>query len=761
MSSLTYGRLLSRLRFSRHFAASLNPRRSIRTRIGLAIGSVALLLSILASLLVGYTVSEQIKVNVGQSLAELAYQMTDKLDRGMFERYRDLQILSTLNAIRALDSDLLEQRTLLEKLQSTYPDYAWIGLADNQGIVQASTGKLLEGKSVSQSPWFINGQKAPYVGDVHEALKLASLLPNPSREPLRFVDVAVPVLDLQGNPRGVLAAHLSWTWSKEVQTSLLRSLQSRNTQMFILRQDGNPLLGPPGFNAQPQAKTSSTKPLSLTSIKAAQRGLNSYSIETWSDDKTYLTGFARSSGYRNYPGLGWLVLVRQKTDVAFAPAQRLQQQIFEWNVTLGGLFAVLGWLVANRITKPMVAIAAAADRIRQGNTTVEIPVLQGQDETANLSKSLNTLVSTLTQQENDLKANNQQLQLKIRALVQAQKALRSSEERLRLALDVARMGIWDWNIQSNQVTWSHNYEILFGLTPGTFGETYEAFLEYVHPQDRQLVAEAITSCFEQKVFYSHEFRVVWSDGSVHWMAAAGQVFYDETGTTAVRIIGITIDITQRKQAAEQVKASLHEKEVLLKEIHHRVKNNMQIICSLLNLQASSLENPQTLELLQESQNRVASMALVHEQLYQSEDLARIDFAEYTQNLAANLFNSYDISLDGIALKINVEHVFLSVDAAIPCGLIITELVSNSLKYAFSPGKLGEICIELYPDNDNQLTFSVSDNGIGFPQDLNFHDTETLGLQIVTALTGQLSGTIELENKFGTKFKITFPNEIAI
>lgn len=149
------------------------------------------------------------------------------------------------------------------------------------------------------------------------------------------------------------------------------------------------------------------------------------------------------------------------------------------------------------------------------------------------------------------------------------------------------------------------------------------------------------------------------------------------------------------------------------------------------------------------------MALVHEQLYQSEDLARIDFAEYIENLAANLLSSYDVNSDAIALKINVEPIHLSVDVAIPCGLIINEIVTNSLKYAFPLGKSGEICIDFHSDNNNQLLLSVSDNGIGLPPDFDIQDTETLGLQLVTALTGQLSGTIELNRNFGTEFKITF------
>jgi PAS domain S-box-containing protein len=355
----------------------------------------------------------------------------------------------------------------------------------------------------------------------------------------------------------------------------------------------------------------------------------------------------------------------------------------------------------------------------------------------------------------DHKGANRKLKTEIIERKRTEKKLRRSEERLRLALKVAPTGTWDWNILTNQVTWSHNYELLFGLTPGTFGDTYECVLEYIHPQDRKLLVQAVRCCLDQKVCYDHEYRVVWPDGSIRWMAGKGEVFYDETGTQAVRMIGITTDITQRKQTAKQLKESLYEKEVLLKEIHHRVKNNMQVICSLLNLQSASISDPQTLEILQEGQNRVASMALVHEQLYQSEDLARIDFAEYVENLAANLLSSYHVNSDRIALKINVEHIHLSVDVAIPCGLIINEIVTNSLKYAFPLGKSGEICIEFHSDNNNQLLLSLSDNGIGLPPDFDIQNTETLGLKLVTALTGQLSGTIVLNRNVGTEFKITF------
>lgn len=242
-----------------------------------------------------------------------------------------------------------------------------------------------------------------------------------------------------------------------------------------------------------------------------------------------------------------------------------------------------------------------------------------------------------------------------------------------------------------------------------------------------------------------------------WFSVTTDPVFDERGafTGAVYIVA---DITDRKWAAEQIKAALREKEVLLKEIHHRVKNNMQVICSLLNLQSGLSEDPHILEILQQCQNRVTSMALVHEQLYQSENLALIDFAKYIQNLVDNLFSSYDVSSEVIDLKININNIHLNLDAAIPCSLIINELISNSLKYAFIPGTKGEICIRFEPGNNNHLLLSISDNGIGFPQYLDFQNTKTMGLQLVNALTAQLSGIIELNRTMGTEFQIKFPNK---
>ena len=220
------------------------------------------------------------------------------------------------------------------------------------------------------------------------------------------------------------------------------------------------------------------------------------------------------------------------------------------------------------------------------------------------------------------------------------------------------------------------------------------------------------------------------------------------------IQAVVRDITDRKRDEDGIKASLAEKEVLLKEIHHRVKNNLQVISSLLKLQSRYIQDSRVSEMLKESQNRVRSMALVHEQLYQSKDLSNIDFAEYIQNLAHNLFQAYEIHAQGIKLQTNIAPCSLNIDTAVPCGLIINELVTNALKYAFKGQIKGKIHIDFTLDN-RACVLTVSDSGIGFPQDLDYRKARTLGLRLVGSLVKQIRGKIELLATAGTTFKITF------
>ncbi|NJD53443.1 MAG: PAS domain S-box protein [Candidatus Methanoperedens sp.] len=244
-------------------------------------------------------------------------------------------------------------------------------------------------------------------------------------------------------------------------------------------------------------------------------------------------------------------------------------------------------------------------------------------------------------------------------------------------------------------------------------------------------------------------------GKKQYVEVSTSPIKDKTGKV-VNVIYVSRDITERKLAEKQIEISLKEKETLLKEIHHRVKNNMQIVSSLLDCHAHYIKDKNVIDIFTESQNRITSMSLVHEKLYQSKDLAKIDFNDYINDLAANLFQSYVVNSDKITLNIKIENIQLDIDSAIPCGLIINELVTNSLKYAFPGGKKGEVRIALRKMDEEMFELVIGDNGIGLPRDLDFRKTSSLGLHLVTILAeNQLHGEINVNTDTGTEFQIKF------
>lgn len=223
-----------------------------------------------------------------------------------------------------------------------------------------------------------------------------------------------------------------------------------------------------------------------------------------------------------------------------------------------------------------------------------------------------------------------------------------------------------------------------------------------------------------------------------------------------KCLAAVINLTERKKMEIKLEESLRQKEMLLRELHHRAKNNMQVISSLLRLQAVTLDNTKAVEIFKECQNRIKAMSLVHEKFYLSQDLSNIDFETYVKDLIKTLTQSYGISQDKITLDVNIENVSLEIDTAISCGMIINELISNSLKYAFPQSAKGHIGISILPAERDRVELIVSDNGIGIPAELDFQKTSTLGLQLVnTFVKDQLAGEIELDRSVGTKFKIKF------
>lgn len=271
--------------------------------------------------------------------------------------------------------------------------------------------------------------------------------------------------------------------------------------------------------------------------------------------------------------------------------------------------------------------------------------------------------------------------------------------------------------------------------------------------DDMTLKKLVDTCIQSGQSRGFSLEGIRQDQSTFAAGVALASIYEDGEVTG--FVCIVRDITEQVQAEEQIKSSLKEKEVLLQEIHHRVKNNMQVISSLMALQAGYTDDDQIHQMFRESQSRIRSMALVHEQLYRSRDLARIDFSKYIHELTSNLMRSYQKSLGRIQLQVNSDVIHLDIDTAIPCGLIINELVSNALKHAFPNGREGLIMVDFKASEDRSLSLIVRDDGVGFPEGLNVYRTESLGLQLVTSLTAQLNATIGLQQTNGTAFEIRF------
>ncbi|MCD4528272.1 MULTISPECIES: diguanylate cyclase domain-containing protein [Pseudomonas] len=308
----------------------------------------------------------------------------------MNSRSKELTVLSQLEALRD-PAETAEAQALLNHLSDQFPSYSWIGLTNARGTVVAATDGVLEGADISPRPVFTQAQETTFIGDVHDAVMLAKLLPNPSGEAMTFVDISMPVRDQTGHLVGVLATHLSWKWAAEIGRSLFEPLQKRlpGLEFLVVSKDGTVLLGP---------KEMIGKPLG---IRLDQGIGQNWSVERWQDGKLYLAGFAQSVGIDDYPGLGWTIITRQPAELAFAEAHQLRNEILVWGSVFSIVFALLGWFVAGIITGPVNQIADAAARLSEG-ADVRIPLLQGSREVETLSLAIRHLVDSLTRKRSQL-----------------------------------------------------------------------------------------------------------------------------------------------------------------------------------------------------------------------------------------------------------------------------------------------------------------------------------------------------------------------
>lgn len=398
-----------------HSPAPASKGVSTRLRVGLTFAALALLLFSITGALSARQARQQMELQVGENLVQLASRMAHTLDSGMAERYREIQNVAALEPMLETALDAGRWRLVVNRLQATLPHYAWIGVTDLNGTVIASTGSLLEGRDVSQRPWFSAGLQGAYVGDVHEALLLASLLPpTGDGEPLRLIDVAAPIYSGDA-PVGVLGAHLSWAWAEERKKQLLDVLDpNRKVEVIVLNGKGERLTGTGGLVDARLGRDD------IDALLGKQ-----HAVLTWSDGARYVTAAVRRAPQPDYPGLGWTVLVRQPVDTAMQAASTLQTQIAGLGLLGAALFGLLSWALSARLTAPLREVARRAQALAGVETGSAAP----SDEVAQLSASLRVLMAQLQQRQEDLQFLNETLEQRVdqrtHALAQANEDLQS------------------------------------------------------------------------------------------------------------------------------------------------------------------------------------------------------------------------------------------------------------------------------------------------------------------------------------------------
>ncbi|MFY9639247.1 MAG: histidine kinase dimerization/phosphoacceptor domain -containing protein [Methanobacterium sp.] len=331
---------------------------------------------------------------------------------------------------------------------------------------------------------------------------------------------------------------------------------------------------------------------------------------------------------------------------------------------------------------------------------------------------------------------------------------------LENAMDLADLACWEFDTKTNQFIFNDRLYSMFGTTADNEGGYHmlpeDYIKKYTHPDDLQYCIEGFKNTLEsgESAFGTRfQHRIIRGDGETRYIAIQIKIV-KPTENKSAYVYGTVQDITDMKIAEKQLIKSIKEKEILIQEIHHRTKNNLLVIASLLNLQSSYIKDKASKDMFKESQNRARSMAIIHERLYQSTDLKRINFGEYINSLVTELFHTYNAEPSLTKLRIDADDILIDIDTSIPLGLIVNELITNCLLHAFPDGNIGEIKVDFHTIDDH-YQLSVKDNGIGFPDDLDFKNTDSLGMLMINSLTDQIDGFIELDNSHGTEIKITF------
>lgn len=480
-----------------------------------------------------------------------------------------------------------------------------------------------------------------------------------------------------------------------------------------------------------------------------------------------LAAYLHDSGYRVS------VAADEAEAIALFVGNSIDLVLLDWRMPGGGGAAVLPELTARAPTVPVIVVSGMIDvhqivsalqtgawdfipkpilDLRRLEETVE-RCLQRAELLRQEGQRRQHLESLVLRRTQELEVLNRHLRKEIDERREFELALGESEGRFRQLVENISEAYWVQDVATRRLLYvSPACGAVWGMESEALYANARSVLETVHPDDCEQAPEVLFHIPCSGRASEAELRVENGEGGYRWVRLRAFPVRDACGNV-YRVAGVAEDVTDRHEAEERILRSLREKDTLLREVHHRVKNNLQLVASLLNLQADHVRDQADRGLFVESRNRIISMSLVHEELYRSGDLAGVNFAEYITKLARKLVTALSVDAD-VRLDLTVDPLFLPVDTAIPCGLIINELVTNALKHAYR-GRSGGMLRVLARQKGTHLLLAVEDDGPGLPAPLETMRTPTLGLELVRSLAAQLGATLDVPSGTGTRIHLLF------
>ena len=443
---------------------------------------------------------------------------------------------------------------------------------------------------------------------------------------------------------------------------------------------------------------------------------------------------------KTIPSSGWMVAVTLPTEEAFAPISQFQRGVLGTALALSLFAVLLVWLLLKRQLEPL-AMAAAELRLRAGTQARYYPLeVVREDEIGDLVGGFNRLLADL--QESDYNQQDTAAALAIAAALQERTG------------EIAQVGGWQVDLHTMELNWTRE-TFRIAEVQGTKEPALAEGINLFAPQARPTITAAIQAAVDHGTPYDLELPIIGALGTHKWVRTQG--FAVMAGSKAIRLHGTFQDITQRKQAEILMAAALAEKTALLNEVHHRVKNNLQVITSLMRLEAARADQSgsDVKTVLGGMQARIRSMALLHESLYRSGTFAAVDLGAYLRQLSQQAFRSMAPNGASVGLELELAPVLVSLDKATPVGLLVNELLSNCFKHAFPLGRSGTVRVTLQESVDGQCRLAVSDNGVGLPENFVQKREKSLGLTLVSDLAGQLGSVLKTEPGPGCSFALVF------